>query len=587
MGLVMAAAMMAVPAYRGWQTVTQADGTTIEIQVLGDEYYHYTVNREGMEVRETNGMYEVVGERPSKAYAQAQRAKAKARRARKEFGISPNLAPKGIVLLVNFADTKLDNDHTQAVFDELCNSTNCTVNTYQSTNYPSAAEYFKAQSNGAYRPVFDVFGPVTLSQGYAFYGQNDKKGNDLYPWDAVIEGCILANEKYPNLNFADYDSDNDGYIDFVYVIYAGKGEANGGDRNTIWPHNWSLEYAVYPLVCDDDGNNCYIDYEEGTRMSCCYTEDDIVLDGKILNNYAMSAELDSRSRLSGIGTLCHEFGHVMGLPDLYDTDYGTNYQELLTPNEWDIMDGGSYNGGGHCPPNYDPWEKYFFGWATPVNYGEVGQLITLYANGTADYNVVQVNESGLLQDAAENGWCYYLENRQQSGWDSFVPSHGMVIWKVNYEESLWAYNMPNNTENQPRFTIVCSYGTQVGETNGSGNVFDGSSARKSSWTGVSGKPVKQISEYDGVITALYIEEPSEKTVTWVVNGDTLETKIYAEDGSEALELPTKAVVPCEGTSFIGWTAVQGWADPFLLPDDLFTEAAGKVTKNVTYYAVFE
>ena len=341
-GFVLAA--NAVPARRGWQIRTQADGTTIEIQQVGDEFYHYMINRDGKEVREVHGMYVEVGEAPTADVAKARRAKGVARRQRKEVGTTPNLAPKGVVILVNFSDKSMQSGHTQATFDELCNSLNCTVN----AGYPSAGQYFADQSNGTYRPQFDVFGPVTLSRNVAYYGTDGaKEGDDQHATDAVVEGCRLADEQF-NINWADYDSDNDGYVDFVYVIYAGKGQADGGTSETIWPHNWEVSSAI-------------------SYGSCTYTSAQRTLGGKKIENYAMSGEMSGNS-LGGIGTLCHEFGHVMGLPDLYDTDYGTVYDNCLTPNDWDIMDGGSYNGDGHCPPNYDPWEKDFFGWLTPINW---------------------------------------------------------------------------------------------------------------------------------------------------------------------------------------------------------------------------
>ena len=161
--LAIAVITYAVPAKRGWQTYTQPDGTTIEIQTIGDEFYHYTINREGNEVRlNTNGFYEAVGLAPQPQQAQARRAVAKQRRQPAAFGTTPNLAPKGVVILANFADAQMNDANTLAVFDELCNSTNCTVNKYKNINYPSAAQYFADQSNGTYRPQFDVYGPVTL-----------------------------------------------------------------------------------------------------------------------------------------------------------------------------------------------------------------------------------------------------------------------------------------------------------------------------------------------------------------------------------------------------------------------------------------
>jgi len=574
-----ALAIHAVPAKRGWQTRTQADGTTIEVQLVGDEFYHYLINREGQEVRlNDKGLYEVIGAQPSPAKVKALRENGQKRRQRQGIGLKPNLAPKGVVILVNFSDSKMQSSHTHAVFDELCNATNCTVN----DGYPSAAEYFNSQSDGKYRPQFDVFGPVTLSKQCSFYGNNidvDGTEQDEYATDAVIEACILANQQYPELNFADYDSDNDGLVDFIYVIYAGKGEADGGAAYTIWPHNWEIIWNVTP----------YNEYGEedpkGDRMSCCYTEEDIVIDGVTLNNYAMSSELSGSSQLGGIGTLCHEFGHVMGLPDFYDTMYGTNYEQSLTPNEWNVMDGGSYNGSGHCPPNYDPWEKYFMGWITPENLGETGRMLTLEANGTSGYKAYQINARGKQEAATKEGINYYIENRQQQGWDEHVPASGMVIWKVDFNEQDWTNNCPNNTANKPRYTLVIPSGKKIGDNYGEKNVWPYGSTN--SWSGLSGKPLKDITRVGNQIQLVYIEDLKSYPVQWVVNGELLESREYNKDGSESLALPTKSFEACEGTQFIGWTTQSDWCDPFTTPDDLFTTAQGKVTAPATYYAVFE
>lgn len=497
----------AVPAYRGWLTMEQPDGTTIEIQQTGDEFYHYAINRDGKQVKQNaEGYWVEVGEAPTEAVAKARRAKAVVRRQRQAVGTKPNLAPKGVVILANFKDTKMQSSHTQAVFDELCNSTNCTVNKYNNVNYGSAAQYFADQSNGSYRPVFDVYGPVTLSRDVAYYGTDkdtgdpeEDEGDDQHATDAVVEACILANEQF-TINWADYDSDNDGKVDFVYLIYAGKGQADGGSAETIWPHNWDVTSAI-------------------SYKYCTYTNAQRTLGGKKIDNYACSAEL-SGSSLSGIGTLCHEFGHVMGLPDLYDTEYEDVYRSGTTPNDWNIMDGGSYNGDGHCPPNYDPWQKQFFGWLTPINLGTDGQDISIRANGTTGAKVYQINSTNKYQDATTGGVCYYIENRQKQGWDAPLTGHGLLVWKVNFNATAWSNNAPNTTgtNNAPLHSVVSASGTKIGYTydyNNDGqriknsgkdncpwNTFPGTKNVKS-YTPISGHALTEITESDGVITFKY------------------------------------------------------------------------------------
>lgn len=562
-GAVLAA--NAVPARRGWQTRTQADGSTVEVQLLGDEYYHYLVNRDGQQVREVNGMYEVVGEAPTPEVAKARHAAAKARRAPlaasdAEFGYTPYLPPKGVVIMVNYSDTKFKTTTTKEVIDELCNSNNCTVNKYNGVNYGSIAQYFRDQSDGKYNLQLDVYGPVTLDKGYAYYGQDyQEEGNDRYSGDVIIEACKKMDSE---IDFSKYDWNNDGKVDFVYVVYAGKGQADGGSANTIWPHSYDIESSRYY------GN-------------CTYSESQCKFDGKLVHAYAMSNEL-SESSLAGVGIICHEYGHVIGLPDHYDTDYSTNYNNSLTPNEWDVMDGGSYNGGIHCPPNYNAWEKAFCGWYTPANLGSDGQNLELKALGTDGYAAYQINASGNQQAVTTNNSLnYYIENRQQQGWDTYLPYHGLLIWKVNYNKSMWENNAPNLTSNgSPHFTLVPSSGTKIGADYGTKNVWPYST--KTSWTGVSGKPLKNIKESNGVITLTYIEEPvipvEPFDVTFMSNG----TQWATTQSTGKLVLP--AAPACECKEFVGWTKTKDYASATTAPT--LATAGDAVAEGATFYAVF-
>lgn len=488
----------AVPAKREFHVYTLGDGSSVELTLAGDEYAHWYEDASGrIYTRLTDGTFAPSGKTRSEM-AQRRKASVKyrsnaAKRAKKVVGSDPNLAPRGIIILANFSDKSMASGHTQAVFDELVNSTNCTVN----SGYPSAAQYFADQSNGTYRPIFDVYGPVTLSRNVAYYGKDivgSDEGDDQHATDAVVEACILANQQY-NIDFTQYDSDSDGFVDFVYVIYAGRGQADGGASNTIWPHNWDIESARYYYI-DGDENG-----ENGTVHYCTYSEAECTIDGVVLNNYACSSEL-SGSVLNGIGTLCHEFGHVMGLPDFYDTAYGKNYEDSRTPGSWDIMDAGSYNGDGHCPPNYSAWEKSFFGWCTPVNLGSTSQSLTLQASGTTGYQSYQVNASGNYISATTSGQCYYIENRQKSGWDSELPGHGMLVWSVNYNQSAWEGNTPNNTDRNPLYTVISASG---GKTSIGSDVdpFPGT-RNKTTWSTLSDKQLQNIVESNGVITCNYV-----------------------------------------------------------------------------------
>ena len=486
--VVMGAA--AIPARPGWRTYTQPDGSSIDVQIVGDEYYHYIVNRDGQRIEmNQEGWYEVVGNEPTPDEFAALRTQSKKMRSpRKTLGVTPNLAPRGIVIMINFADKSFLPAHTQAVVDSLCNAEDCKVNKIGNVHFPSAGQYFLDQSNGKYHPIFDVYGPVTLSHNMAYYGANDRQGNDLRVGVAVVEACKMVEDI---ADFTQYDSDHDGKVDFVYVMYAGESENATGIPSQIWPHSYSIDEEF--------------EYRDPYFLEVYPTRADCMVDGKQINTYACSSELDD-DELDGIGTLCHEFSHVLGLPDFYDTNYSTNYQKELTPNNWDVMDRGSYNGKGHCPPNYSPWEKFFFGWHNPINLGDKGRTLELKANGTDGYQAYQLNAIGAQYTATTPGLCYYFENRQKTGWDRFLPAAGLVIWRVDYDELRWKNNTPNNTANDPHYTVVCSNGTKVGSSNGRGNVFPYSTSSKTidSWEEVASKPLKNIRQSGGIVTLDYI-----------------------------------------------------------------------------------
>ena len=150
-----------------------------------------------------------------------------------------NLAPKGLLILVNYTDITFNEQNTQLAFDSLANDENYTYNGATG----SCKAYFKAQSNGLYEPEFDVVGPITLPQTSAYYAANDTYDSDQYVVDFVIDACKGADAL--GVDFTQYDNDNNGIVDFVYIIYAGFGQSDGGPSYTIWPHNWDLKAALY------------------------------------------------------------------------------------------------------------------------------------------------------------------------------------------------------------------------------------------------------------------------------------------------------------------------------------------------------
>ena len=417
--------LLAIPAAPVPRVFTQPDGTQVVLTLRGDEFYHYLTNEQGEVVeKDADGFYRPTEKLSHREFLQRRRAAKQKREAasgqKRIGGYTP--APRGVVVIVEFSDFSCVPATTQESMDDMCNGENYTFE----GAYGSARKYFLDQSNNTYAPIFDVYGPIRVSHTRAYYGQNDTGGYDMYPEEAVAEACIIAHDSL-GADFSLYDSDNDGEIDFVYMIYAGNGEnVTGMPASLIWPHQG---------------------YAWNTNT---------FLNGKRLNKYACSSELEmySTTQRCGIGTLCHEFSHVLGQPDYYDTEYGTNYSEALIPGEWDIMSSGSYNDDSRLPANYTVFEKYQFGWATPTLLNRT-QDVTMGA--LSDYYYISLDGNNKAYDSPDT--VYYLENRQKIGWDQAIPGHGMLIWQVVYDESAWAYNEPNNEPYKPRCMFIPADGS--------------------------------------------------------------------------------------------------------------------------------
>ena len=461
--LLVASTMFAVPARRDWQTKTTPDGTTITVRQVGDEFYHFWETTDGKIARmQSDGTFVVTDEaRPSSEQMSQRRQASKKYQSRQIRKIGASSMPaRALFILVSFSNQTFKDASATYYKTKLGDSSDGAMSMYN---------YLKLQSNGAYAPPVDVFGPVNVNKTYATYGANNYYGDDVNPAQMIVDACKGLDSE---IDFSQYDANNDGIVDNVYVIYAGKGEADGGNENTIWPHQWDLTSAGLSLT----------------------------LDGKKIISYACSAELNGNSKCA-MGTPLHEFGHVIGLPDYYDTEYAsTNYSEARTPGEWSIMDGGSYNNDGNTPPNYSIYDKYYLGWLTPkflAKDGE-GQNITLTTDWGDGY---QIAGKTSLQAATNTSTIYYIENRQKTGWDEYLPGHGMIVWQVKYNSTNWNNNDLNNTGGSPRYTVYSASGdpTNIGKAS---DPFPGSKVVRT-FDAVTGSKLEEITETGGNITFKY------------------------------------------------------------------------------------
>ena len=422
--LFTAITISAVPANPGLKRIiTLANGTQVEAMLVGDEYGHYWLANDGKAYVETTttGLYTPANLSTLQTQANQKRNAANQLRnkrmaARKAKGASSFTGQKkGIIILVNYQDVAMNPANNQTLWNRVANEVNFQYGEFKG----SMRDYFYDQSDGVFELDFDVVGPYTVSQNRSYYGGNNYQGDDKKPASMVSEACQQADA---DVNFADYDWDGDGEVDQVYVVYAGKGEADGGPSSSIWPHEWSLSSAGY--------------YGDGSGA--------LHLDGVKIDTYACGPELDGSSgRIAGIGTMCHEFSHCLGYPDFYDTDYSGG-QGM---GNWDLMDSGSYNGNSYQPSGYTGYERWVAGWKTPITLSADTQVSAMQP----------INQGGdfyIIYNKANQNEYYLLENRQKVGWDASLPGKGLLIIHVDYNESAWASNQPNDDPSHQRMTWI-------------------------------------------------------------------------------------------------------------------------------------
>ena len=400
----------AMPARPGrWMTLP-LDGRMVSAQLVGDEHLHYWLTNDGLQLMEQDGCFVRADMAQMRSRAQERRQKAarsrqkRVRRTANEDFSNYTGKKKGIIILVEFENCAFLPENDSLLYTRICNEENFSEGRF----HGSVRDYFLAQSYGLFDLTFDVVGPVPLSKTYQYYGRNDSNGEDMRPGEMVVEACNAVDDY---VDFSRYDWDGDGYVDQVMCIYAGKGENSNGSSSTIWPHEWQLDESDYGEL--------------------------LYLDDVAINTYAASNEL-SGSSIDGLGTICHEFSHCLGLPDMYDINYKGNYGM----GSWSVLDNGSYNGNGFRPAGYTSFERYSCGWLQPT---------VLDANTTVDA-MQPLNDAPQAYMIVNDAWpdeYYLLENRQPRGWDASLPGSGMLILHVDYDADIWEYNFVNTNNMNP------------------------------------------------------------------------------------------------------------------------------------------
>ena len=429
--------------------VTQSDGTRLTVHLVGDEFYHRTMTTDGYTLlQRSNGDYvyavesglaliasdvvahnplmrnpgevKLLSKLPKGLTDKALMAQGKALHATRDRQNASTRTDyqnfRGLLILINYNDRTFT--YGNDIFDAMMNQKDYT-GFYSNDGYyvsctGSARDYYYDNSMGAFEPQFDVVGPVTVN-----YSCTDPQGTSGMIGDIFVAAVDALN---PSVDFSRYDGDDDGIVDMIYFVVAGyTANFSGNNSGYLWPHQFYMYYYT---------NQQY--------------------DGVYLGRYSCSGEIYGWEDYGytdpdGIGTICHEFTHSLGLMDLYDTNYEQDGQ-ANDPGDWDIMAGGCYMNSSRTPVGFSLWERYRLGFADPEEITEK----------RAGYSLEPLNTSntGYWLATPNGNEIFMLENRQKTGWDTYLPGHGMLITRVEYYRSRWSANIINADASHMFYEIV-------------------------------------------------------------------------------------------------------------------------------------
>ncbi|WP_288768087.1 M6 family metalloprotease domain-containing protein [uncultured Prevotella sp.] len=531
----------AVKMKPGINIIKQADGTTITVRAYGDEDLSYFLASDGTLLYQEGTNFYIAGVKadgtlystgvlahePSmrtikeisaikaqnaKAFYNSMETEAKANKVRREpmtpdNSLLPSLGKHKIpVILVEFSDVEFSVENPKATFDKYLNGKelfNKETDPEMGQNYASVAKYFKDMSFGKFEPEFEVYGPVNLGKPLATYGAGYSSEENMGL--LLTDACTAVDDE---VDFTQYDSNDDGNIDLIYIIYAGFSQSIAGNStDCIHPKSGYLSLAKS-------------------------------FDGMDVKRYGVNNELNGTPAdqangpiINGIGLFCHEFSHCMGLPDLYPKS-GSIAEACINQNMdyWSLMDAGEYTANGYRPTAYTAWERERLGWM------EIGTL-----TGPSNVELKSLDEGGaafrIYNDKDETGHEYYIvENVQNNGWNKNLFGNGLMVTHVDYLSSQFSLGgcKVNNTGGHPRMHVMAADGMFVPE------YFLGSTIEDSYITFLKEHNADLVAKYGGQVfsiedykaeaagdlfpgtsNATSLTDDSQPMKAWTYNGETM------------------------------------------------------------------
>ena len=295
----------------------------------------------------------------------------------------------------------------------------------------------------------------TLPRAMAYYGNESYKDIENLIYDSITMSD-------PDIDFSQYDA--------IFIIHAGAGEETDIAGDT--PKDiWSLYYSDGCISQDAQGTNC------------------LIADGVTIKEAIVVPQTNSQDGIivDPLGVYLHEFGHYLGLPDLYCTAFICLLDGV---GRWSLMGDGLYNKDpstgiyGSSPAHLDAWSKVYLGWITPeVLNPPVDAGLKILEPVEITPHVIKI------QASSSTGSQYFLlENRQKIGYDKGLPGNGLLVWLI--DDVVINQNIQSNTINnnpfRPGIKLIeadgdwrlLKYGCSNGDDCGSpGDPFPGSTNR--------------------------------------------------------------------------------------------------------------
>ncbi len=467
--------LVAMPARPESVQTTQPDGTEITVRLFGDWWYHFYESGDGHAIVQDSDQWWVYADldlggrfQPSTlrvgkddpgeaaflaAVGPHLREAPDIQNASREqfFGktlpgildyaseLEPNnrLIVNVPVVLTQYTDFFAS--QTAQSFDDMMN-----LSGYNGTG--SFDDYYTEISYGNLTVSATIWGWYTAPQNRNYYRHGTGTIVEINKARELVRNAVDQAEFTGGAAWGPFDNDSDGNVDVVFIVHQGPG-AECGNVNFIWSHHWYLNAA-------------------GSNYSVTY-------DSKLIDRYIIMPEISCAAAHIEIGVFCHEFGHALGLPDLYDIDGSSE-----GIGNWALMAGGGWGGDGthpETPSHMCAWSKIEQGWITPTVV-PVDQTAVNIAQVETNAQVYKLWTMGLPANE------YFLvENRQQTGFDQYLYTGGLAIWHID-ENQRATDNTDNTNENHKLVDLEAADGANDMDNNvnrgDAGDLYPGSTINR-------------------------------------------------------------------------------------------------------------